>query len=500
MSNEPEKLNDSPEINVPECSEETTDMITAEAAVTGVYTGHAEYAEEPALEETVSEENLSEERLSEDTGNAAENSAEQETGDVPAETETTVNPKILAIRSALKTQEEERQMEETRSHIADKVKKYKTYKETGELPPEDTPEQPEKAQRPARKKKADASAAPKKKKSKKAKKKKNSLFPRRGDSPLEVIRKCVFMASSAIFIGCLCLIADYFWDNHQNSLLADSMMELYQEPTEEIPEDETQPTTEAMEGYEYYGFLPGAERLLEVNPDVTGWITIPGTEINYPLLQRRGQEDGNEYYLKRNIKLEDAHAGSIFLDYRNNFDYVEGGCKLEDNSDNLIIYGHNMHDYSMFGGLKHYINNADYYSEHPIVELNSNYRKYQYKIFGFIVVDVDDMTETRFDYWNVLDFADEQAFYDYVNEVKRRTIRLTEVDVEYGDELLTLSTCNSTFSNGRLVVFARKLRDGEDLYADTETSTANPNIKWPNSYYKWRKNTYDPDAEFIPYG
>ena len=77
--------------------------------------------------------------------------------------------------------------------------------------------------------------------------------------------------------------------------------------------------------------------------------------------------------------------------------------------------------------------------------------------------------------------------------------RKLKQDVKYGDQLVTLSTCNSTFTEGRLVVFARMLRDGESLEEGT-TSIANPNIKWPNSYYKWHKNTYNPDAEFIPYG
>ena len=114
------------------------------------------------------------------------------------------------------------------------------------------------------------------------------------------------------------------------------------------------------------------------------------------------------------------------------------------------------------------------------------------------IVDVEDTTDTAFDYWNVLNFQTEEDFYNYVNEIKRRTTRLTDVDVTYGDQLLTLSTCNSTFSDGRLVVFGRLLRDGES--EEVGPSTPNPNIKWPNSYYKWRKNTYDPNAEFVPYG
>ncbi len=406
-----------------------------------------------------------------------------------------LNEKILAIKSAIHIQEEERQQEETKLQIADKVKRYKTAIENGEVTAEPPVEEAKKPAPSAPNPKKNVKKKSQKKKTKK--KEKFSLFPKKGDSVAEVFRKFVFLASSAVFVVCLCLIADFFWDNYQNKMLTGNLADIYEATEPEATEETTEPLDE---GYEYYGYLPNVETLLERNPDVVGWISIPNTIVNYPILQRKGQEDGNEYYLKRNIDLEDAHAGSIFMDYRNDFDYVIDGKKQLANSANLIVYGHNMHDYSMFGSLKHYINNMYYYGEHPIVYLNSNYRRYTYKIFGFIVVDVDDETDTRFDYWNQLEFADEQDFYDYVNEIKRRTVRLTEVDVKYGDELLTLSTCNSTFSNGRLVVFARKLRDGEVIEEGTATSTENPNIKWPNSYYRWHKKTYDPDAEFVPYG
>lgn len=430
---------------------------------------------------------------------AAELAAETENVETPENTETTAkaeiplsdttNNKILAIKSALK---EERQQEETKLQIADKVKRFKTAKEIGQPVSVDTPKEEHEEIQPA-----DAAEVTKKnKKKKKTKKKKRfSLFPQKGDSVLEVLRKFVFLASSAIFIACLCLIVDYFWENHQNAQLMTELSDIYTSEDDE-PEESTEPP---IEGYEYYSYLPNVQNLLDINPDVVGWLSIPGTSVSYPILQRR-EPNGNDFYLERNFNMQKAKAGSIFLDFRNNFDYVVDGQKQMENSNNLIVYGHNMHDYSMFGSLKHYVNNVNYYGEHPIVELNSNYKRYKYKIFGFIIVDIEDETETRFDYWNQLDFPDEQAFYNYVNEIKRRTIRLNDVDVKYGDELLTLSTCNSTFSDGRLVVFARKVRDDEDLMEGTQTSIKNPNIKWPNSYYKWHKNTYDPDAEFVPYG
>lgn len=403
------------------------------------------------------------------------------------------NEKIKAIKSALK---QEIQQEETKLQIADKVKRFKSAKESGETPEVQVHQETPVGNEREAKSKTQTEVKKSKKKTKKSKKKKRfSLFPQRGDSPFEVMRKFVFLASSAIFVACLCLIVNWFWENHQNSLLMSEMGDIYTSQ----PDEPEEPTEEPIVGYEYYGYLPNVENLLAINPDVVGWLSIPGTNVSYPILQRR-EPDGNEFYLERNIKMQKAKAGSIFMDFRNNFDYVVDGKKELENSDNLVVYGHNMHDYSMFGSLKHYVNNIYYYGEHPIVELNSNYKKYKYKIFGFIIVDIEDETETKFDYWNQLDFDDERAFYDYVNEIKRRTIRLNDVDIKYGDELLTLSTCNSTFSNGRLVVFARKLRDGEDLMEGTQTSIKNPNIKWPNSYYKWHKNTYDPDAEFVPYG
>ncbi len=491
MSKEPEELKEldvSEADNEPDAVTETDSSEETETQEVVELTEQYEESDESGTEDPKSSEESSEETDAEET-EAAEDAEETDTAEESAEEPESapLNDKILAIKSAI-------QQEETKLQIADKVKKYKNVTENGDQPDDDVPAR---AAEPS-------DAAPVKKKSKKnnkkkktRKKQKQSLFPRKGDKPTEVLRKCIFLASSAIFVVCLALLVEYFWNNQHNSSLNSELDKMYQETLPADPEETTAPTEEE---YEYFGFLPNVESLLAINPDVVGWISIPGTDISYPVLQRRGNDDGNEYYLKRNIYLEDAHAGSIFMDYRNDFDYVIDGKKQLANSGNLIIYGHNMHDYTMFGSLKHYINDANYYSAHPIVELNSNYRKYKYKIFAMIIVDIDDQTDTRFDYWNKLEFADERDFYDYVNEIKRRTIRLNDVDVKYGDELLTLSTCNSTFSDGRLVVFARKLREGEDLKSGTETSTANPNVKWPNSYYRWNRKTYDPEAEFVPYG
>lgn len=406
--------------------------------------------------------------------------------------------KYLAIKNAVQQHTAESDAADAQQEMADRIRRMKLAKEHPEDAPYEREQHRSQAAAPAgkapAKKRKSAKSQPK---SKRKKRRGLNLFPRKGDSAFEVVRKTIFLMSSTIFMVCLVLIGKYFWENYQNQQKHEKTRVMYQK-AEETP-------LELDDSLRYYSLLPGAKELLEINPDVVGWIRVPTQDsekkspINYVVLQHRDEADGNSYYLDKDIDGNYEKAGSIFMDYRDYFDYVENGSRVFLNSQNLIIYGHNMHDYSMFGSLKYYINDATYYDSHPIIELNSNYRKYKYKIFGMIIVDIDDTTETAFDYWNVLNFEGEEDFYEYVNEVKRRTVRLTDVDVTYGDQLLTLSTCNSTFSQGRLVVFARLLRDGEDLMEGC-TSTENPNIKWPNSYYKWHKNTYDPDAEFVPYG
>lgn len=358
-----------------------------------------------------------------------------------------------------------------------------------------------KAEKPAKKKKS------KKKRKKTFKDKVLDLFPRKKDKMSEKIRKVVFLGSCAAIVVCGSMVAHYYIDTITTQQDYDEIEKIYISDYEkDMPPEEPQDSEELAA--EIYTMFDWAETLSEQNDELVGYITVPGSkddpdadnEIAYPVVQ----SDDLEKYLDTSFTGETARAGTLFLDYRNRFDNAVNGLLTEQNSDNLIIYGHNMQDGNMFGKLKNYRNDSGYYEQHPIVRFDSIYKEYYYKIFAFFIIDASDVSETQFDCWNHINFANEDEFYDYVNEAKRRTIRLTNVDVEYGDKLLTLSTCNSIFGNdgpGRLIVMARLVREGEDLYEGTEGSTENPNIKWPSLYYKYNDDKkYDPDAEFIPYG
>lgn len=340
----------------------------------------------------------------------------------------------------------------------------------------------------------------KKKKKKTFTQKLRGLFPEKGDSVLECVRKIVFLGSVIAIFVCGYLVGDYYYELWASKHKTENIMEIY-----DIYDDREAATVAVEEEGEtrirFEGMLDGARKLWDQNHDIVGVINIPDTPINNPVMQA----DDNKKYMNMKFDLSENRAGEIFLDYRNHFDEVgEDGYLKCPNSGNLVIYGHNMLDEQMFGSLKWYQRHEDYYGKHPIIYLSSNYRKYTYKIFAYFILDSGDETDTKFDCWNELEFSDEDEFYGFVNEAKRRTLRLNDVDVKYGDPLITLSTCNTTLPDedaGRLIIMARMVRDGEDPMAGTQNSKPNPNIKWPTSYYQDHPNErYDPNAEFVPYG
>lgn len=340
----------------------------------------------------------------------------------------------------------------------------------------------------------------KKKKKKTLGRRFRELFPERGDSVGEVLRKTIFLISIAAIIVCGYMVGDYYldlWINRKNNDIYADMYHTYAPIYTTVDEEEPQKPEEKT-----YTLLDAAKKLLDLNSEIAGFITIPtvGGEpiVDLPVVQTVD----NSKYLNLNFKGEETRAGALFLDSRNHFDSVKNGKLIDKNSDNLVIYGHNMADDSMFGCLKYYHRNENYYDNHAVIYLSSNYEQYAYKIFAFFIVDANDESETKYDCWNILNFNDEEEYYKFVNEAKRRTIRNTDVDVKYGDPLLTLSTCNTLLGdNGRLIIMARRVRAGENISEWKPKSEPNPNIKWPSLYYAIRTNEkYDPNAPFVPYG
>ncbi len=198
------------------------------------------------------------------------------------------------------------------------------------------------------------------------------------------------------------------------------------------------------------------------NEDAVGWIRIEGTRVDDPVMFN--QEDP-EFYLTRGADGEENVAGALFIDE---------GCSVEPRSANLLIHGHNMLNGSRFHDLLAY-KDKEYFDEHPVVEYTTLEGTETYEILAVFLSRVFGEDETYvFRYYRFYDAANSQEFDNYVESCKASALYETGVTAQYGDELLTLSTCEYTRIDGRLVVVARHAAGTEDetkTEAEAETET-----------------------------
>ncbi len=317
----------------------------------------------------------------------------------------------------------------------------------------------------------------------KAEKKKNRrrrgnwLFIQRGDSIVECFSKLFTQFAALVLIACCLVFANEARLSISARNLNNNLKALYHTYLPDVPD------ISPAEIFNFGGsddtprrqeILPGAQKLLELNPDTIGYIAIDDTNISMPVVQRKGT-DGNAYYLTTAFDGSNNKAGTVFLDYR---------AKLTDTerSDVLTVYGHNQRDGTMFGDLKKYKHDVEFYRTHPTITFSSNYRADTYKIFAYFVTEVEP-SQTKdgnvFMYHNFINL-NKQKYNEFISNIELRSQITTSVDVQYGDEFLVLSTCSNEFEPSRFVVFARKTRDGEDAYVDTSAAAINPGAKEPD--------------------
>lgn len=179
------------------------------------------------------------------------------------------------------------------------------------------------------------------------------------------------------------------------------------------------------------------------NADMAGWIQVEGTVINYPVMQT---PDDEEYYLKKGFDKKYDINGIPFMDAR---------CSITEPTANFLIYGHNMKNGSMFSALLQY-EKRDFYEEHSLIRFDTVYETGLYEIVGVFRTRVAYRGEDVYRYYEFIDAEDAEAFDEYIRFVKEQSFYETGVTAEYGDQLLTLSTCDRSIEDGRLVVVGRK--------------------------------------------
>lgn len=197
----------------------------------------------------------------------------------------------------------------------------------------------------------------------------------------------------------------------------------------------------------------GQERVLTVldeykslynqNKNLIGWLKIADTNIDYPVMQT----SDNIYYLDHNINQESDKNGTLFLD---------ASCDVVAPSTNLIIYGHNMRSGNMFGNLDKY-KSADYCKKHPVISFDSIYEKRSYQVMYVFQSHIYTEDEITFKYYQFINAASQQEFDSNMRAMAEMSLYDTGVEAVFGDQLLTLSTCDYEEANGRFVVVAKRI-------------------------------------------
>ena len=185
------------------------------------------------------------------------------------------------------------------------------------------------------------------------------------------------------------------------------------------------------------------QKLQEENSDIVGWLEIEGTSINYPVLQ--GTD--NEYYMTHNYKKQKSKNGSIFL--TKDYDWSIP-------SSNLLIYGHNLNNGTMFQELLKY-EKEEFYKEHPIIRFTTNKEDVEYEIISVFKSRVYYKTEKNvFRYYFFVNANSEVEYNEFVQNAKKASLYDIDKTAQFGDQLITLSTCSYHVEDGRFAVVGRK--------------------------------------------
>jgi sortase B len=177
--------------------------------------------------------------------------------------------------------------------------------------------------------------------------------------------------------------------------------------------------------------------LLNINKDIIGWIKIDNTKINYPIFHA----NNNEYYLHRDITRKKSVYGSIFLDHRNNKNMADK---------NLLIYGHNMLDHSMFNNLV-YFKGRSFFEKHRYIQIDNLYTENMWEIFSVYIVDANKETIA-------VNFKNNNEFLNYIEKCKNRSIYKRNIKLNKADRIVTLVTCSYEFQNARTIIQARLVK------------------------------------------
>lgn len=245
------------------------------------------------------------------------------------------------------------------------------------------------------------------------------------------INKIIFLLLAIFFVCGILYIGNYYYNSQKNKTENENILNEISIDTSKVTEQKTERMLQL-------------EELQKGNQDIVAWFEIEDTNINYPVLQTTD----NDYYLTHNYKKEEQKGGSLFLD--KDFDLTNG-------SDNYLIYGHRMTNGTMFEDLMKY-EKEDFYKQHTKIKFTTNKEDSVYEILSVFYSRVYYKSEKDvFRYYYFVNANNEQEYNEFVEKAKKVSIYDTGVSATYGEQLLTLSTCEYSQEDGRFVVVCKKV-------------------------------------------
>lgn len=240
------------------------------------------------------------------------------------------------------------------------------------------------------------------------------------------LRKTIRIIAFAALICSLSALLFFLYDDYRSGKTDDKLRELKEQEEFEIPD-----------------VLAEYSALYNENSDTIGWLKIDGTDIDNVVMYAPNEI---EKYLHTDFYGNYSYRGCL---------YVDEYCDIF-RSDNIIIYGHNMKDGSMFGALMGY-QNEDFYEKHKYISFDTIYEKQTYEVVAAIKTSIPAEGDECFRYYEYTGSDDDEMFNEYVEFIEENRLYETDAVLMEGDGILTLSTCAYHTDDGRFIVVARKI-------------------------------------------
>ncbi len=303
-----------------------------------------------------------------------------------------------------------------------------------------------------------------------------SFFPCREDATGEKIRKVAFLL-------CLCILLVSSGYLLSNLYVQPEQNEQLQEELENIYRPENSMTVVSTEEEPFpQGMLASFKDLYRRNDEVRGWIRYHATgkedflHINYPVMY----SGDNDKYLTVDFDEKKNKNGALFFDGSNRV------SSRDEENRSLIIYGHNMASGQMFAGLNRLLGNLNNARAASMITLSTLFREDDYLVLAVILTDEAEPNDAFYFNTRRTDFASDEDFLAYVEEMRARSMFDYPVEIHADDQLLVLSTCSNKNSakvkDGRVVVVARRRR-GNEADVDTAKITKNEDVIMPRAWY-----------------